>query len=76
MMFDAARAQAMEGVGPEDQEPTTALDMILEEDAEVVIDILRGMLAKHGMTGEQIDTALEAECSRWLADQTEQWWER
>lgn len=76
LMHEGWRNQQQEGADPDDYEMPSALDIVLEEgDAEIVIDFLRGMLARHGMTGEQIDTALEAECNKWLADQTEAWCE-
>ena len=76
MKWDAMHALSQEGADP-DEPLSTALDIMLQDgDYEIVIDILRGMLAKQGMTGAQIDTNLEAECCGWLADQTEGWWER
>jgi len=54
-----------------------ATDYMLEQgDHDIIIDFLRGMLAKRGMTGEEIDAALEGECARWLREQREEWWER
>lgn len=56
---------------------TPATDYMLEQgDHDIVIDILRGMLAARGMSGDEIDAALEGECARWLRDQREEWWER
>lgn len=75
MKWGAWHDQQQEGADP-DEPPSSALDIMLEQgDAEIVIDFLRGMLAKQGMTGQQIDAALEAECNKWLNDQTESWWE-
>lgn len=56
---------------------TPATDYLLEQgDHDIVIDLLRGMLAARGMTGDEIDAALERECAHWLRDQREEWWER
>ena len=56
---------------------TPATDYMLEEgEHDIVIDLLRGMLAACGMSGDEIDAALEGECARWLWDQQEDWWER
>lgn len=75
MAYDARRDLLHAGGG--DELPATALDYMLEQgDHEIVIDLLRGMLAKHGLSGAAIDTALEGECRKWLADQAQRWEDR
>jgi hypothetical protein len=66
-----------DGFETPDDAPSTALGYMLEQgDHDIIIDLLRGMLAKRGMTGDEIDAALEGECVAWLRDQVEQWWEK
>jgi hypothetical protein len=66
-----------DGFETPDDTPSSALGYMLEQgDHDIIIDLLRGMLAKRGMTGDEIDAALEGECVAWLRDQVEQWWEK
>lgn len=65
-----------DGYETPDDGPNTALDYMLEQgDHDIIIDLLRGMLAARGMTGDEIDAALEGECARWLREQYADWWE-
>ena len=76
MQWAALHDLNMEGASPDEPLPT-ALDILLEDgDHEIVIDLLRGMLAQLGMTGAQMDANLEAACGQWLADEARGGFER
>lgn len=66
MMWDAARAQAMEGADPDDQEFESLTELVRHEYDNPIEDILRGMLIERGMTAQEVATELEAACRRWL----------
>ncbi len=78
MAWEAWRDQQDEGYEtPDEPSKTPATDYMLDEgEHDIIFDLLRGMLAKQGMSGDDIDAALEGECAGWLRDQQEQWWER